>query len=398
MTQHIVIQQLDNLLSQVKALDLSSLGPSDRAKAQQSLVEALSTAETPYEHLLRLSGSHLHLACLRLGADISLFKTLSESEKPLSVDYLGKQLGIAPDLLERVLRFLASVGTVKQTSKDTYAPDKISHAMASLGLDSGVHLLFDIHDKTYQALPDAVAELGYKDVDDIRNGVFQKAFGTDLSCYEYLVHHPELQGYMQDAMKLQPPDGDWLAALPVDKEVAQWQASDPERVLFVDIGGGMGHQCLRLRERYPDAPGRVIVQDMPITIGRIPKPMPHGVEAMAHSFDDPQPIKNAKFYYLRNVLHGLPYDHSVSVLKKLAASMGAESRLVIDDLVVPDEGACRQACQLDFIMMASIAGRKRTKTQWYTLLEAAGFKILDIHTYSWPLQDSLIIASPVHLS
>lgn len=151
---------------------------------------------------------------------------------------------------------------------------------------------FDIHDKTYQALPDAVAELGYKDVDDIHNGVFQKAFGTDLSCYEYLVHHPELQGYMQDAMKLQPPDGDWLAALPVDKEVAQWQASDPERVLFVDIGGGMGHQCLRLRERYPDAPGRVIVQDMPITIGRIPKPMPHGVEAMAHSFDDPQPIKS----------------------------------------------------------------------------------------------------------
>lgn len=96
---------------------------------------------------------------------------------------------------------------------------------------------------------------------------------------------------MQDAMKLQPPDGDWLAALPVDDEVAKWQSADPERVLFVDIGGGMGHQCLRLRERYPDAPGRVIVQDMPITIGRIPKPMPHGVEAMAHTFDDPQPVK-----------------------------------------------------------------------------------------------------------
>ncbi|TKW57451.1 hypothetical protein CTA1_8558, partial [Colletotrichum tanaceti] len=57
MTQQTVIQKLDNLISQVKALDLSSLGPSDRAKAQQSLIEALATAETPYEHLLRLSGS-----------------------------------------------------------------------------------------------------------------------------------------------------------------------------------------------------------------------------------------------------------------------------------------------------------------------------------------------------
>lgn len=83
------------------------------------------------------------------------------------------------------------------------------------------------------------------------------------------------------------------------------------------------------------------------------------------------------------------------VLKNIASAMNAESRLVIDDLVVPDEGACRQACQLDFIMMASIAGKKRTRAQWYSLLAAAGFEILEIHTYTWPLQDSLIIASPV---
>jgi demethylsterigmatocystin 6-O-methyltransferase len=141
-------------------------------------------------------------------------------------------------------------------------------------------------------MPDALSELDYGNVDNIRNGVFQKAFGTELSCYEYLAHNPSLQGYMQDAMKLQPPGGDWLAALPISEEVANWKASEPDRVLFVDVGGGMGHQCLRLRERFPNLPGRVIVQDMPITIERISKPMPHGVEAMAHSFDDPQPIKS----------------------------------------------------------------------------------------------------------
>lgn len=75
--------------------------------------------------------------------------------------------------------------------------------------------------------------------------------------------------------------------------------------------------------------------------------------------------------------------------------MNAESLLVIDDLVVPDEGACMQACQLDFIMMASIAGKKRTKSEWYKLLDSAGFKVLQISTYTWPLQDSLIIAVPV---
>lgn len=72
--------------------------------------------------------------------------------------------------------------------------------------------------------------------------------------------------------------------------------------------------------------------------------------------------------------------------------MSAGSRLIIDDIVVPDQGACQGACQLDFIMLASIAGKKRTRAEWYQLLEAAGFKILDIRPYDFPLQDSLIIA------
>lgn len=101
---------------------------------------------------------------------------------------------------------------------------------------------------------------------------------------------------------------------------------------------------------------------------------------------------DAKFYYLRNVLHGLPNDHCIEVLKKIVPAMAKDSLLVIDDIVVPDKGACRQACQLDFIMMASIAGKKRTRTEWYEILDAAGFKVLDCRPYDWPVEDSLIIA------
>lgn len=138
-------------------------------------------------------------------------------------------------------------------------------------------------------MPDYFAGNKYRDVDDIRDGVFQRAFGTDVSCYEYLVTAPRLQGYMQDAMKLQPPGGDWLSVFPTDDGALH--AADPGRALFVDIGGGMGHQCIRFRERFPDVPGRVVLQDMPITIGRVPSPMPHGIEAMPHDIDAPQPIK-----------------------------------------------------------------------------------------------------------
>ncbi|KAK7403402.1 hypothetical protein QQX98_010815 [Neonectria punicea] len=394
MAQQASTEQIDNLLTQVKTLS-SSFNAGDRAKVQKSLLNALSHVETPYEQMLRLSGSHLQLACIRVGADIGLFKTLVESQEPLTCSYLGEKLGADPELLGRILRLLASAGWVKQAGKDIFTGEKITQDLAGPAMGSGAHLLFDIHNRTYQALPDCFAEHKYKEINDMHNGIFQKAFGTNLSCYEYLVHEPKLQGYMQDAMKLHQPEGDWLSVLPLDDEVKKWQVSDPDRVLFVDIGGGMGHQCIRLREKYPDVPGRVILQDMPITVDRIPKPMPHGIEAMPYNFDEPQQIKNAKFYYTRNVLHGLPDSGCIAALKNVALAMNTESLLVIDDLVVPDEGACTQACQLDFVMMASIAGKKRTRDQWYKLLDAAGFKISQILTYTWPLQDSLIIASPV---
>ncbi|EKG13728.1 O-methyltransferase family 2 [Macrophomina phaseolina MS6] len=182
---------------------------------------------------------------------------------------------------------------VAETGTGLFSAHKITEELASTSLDSGVHLLFDIHDRTFQALPDFLAEHRYQEVNDIRNTVFQKAFDTNLSIYEYLVHHPQLQAHMQDAMKLHQPEGDWLSVFPADEIVGNQQtAPDPARVLFVDIGGGMGQQCIRFRERYPDLAGRVILQDIPQTINRVPKPMPNGIEAVPHSFEDPQPIKS----------------------------------------------------------------------------------------------------------
>ncbi|TLS21085.1 uncharacterized protein PpBr36_10627 [Pyricularia pennisetigena] len=281
---------------------------------------------------------------------------------------------------------------VKQNDKDLYSAEQITKQIAGQWLESGVHLLFDIHDRTFQFLPDTLAEHNYNDINDIHNGVFQKAFGTELSCYEYLAQNPKLQGFMQYAMKLTPNEGDWLDVFPPVDPV---KFTDPGRYLFVDVGGGMGHQAIRWRERFSKVPGRVALQDMEITIKRLTDPLPGGVEPTVHNFTDPQPIKGAKFYYLRNVLHGLPDAECVKMLKTLALAFAPDSRLVIDDILVPDQNAGRILCQLDFIMLASIAGKKRTRPEWFELLRDAGYHIEEILTYNAPLQESLIIAYPV---
>lgn len=76
----------------------------------------------------------------------------------------------------------------------------------------------------------------------------------------------------------------WLDAFPI---VEQAKGVDPQRVVFVDIGGGIGHICAELKGRYPALPGKVLLQDRPETLAHaIP-----GIEAQEHDFFTPQPIK-----------------------------------------------------------------------------------------------------------
>ena len=54
------------------------------------------------------------------------------------------------------------------------------------------------------------------------------------------------------------------------------------------------------------------------------------------------------------------------------------SRLLINDIVLPDKGAARFATQSDINMLALLAAMERSEAQWRQLLEQAGLKIMEI--------------------
>lgn len=82
-----------------------------------------------------------------------------------------------------------------------------------------------------------------------------------------------------------PREGDWLDVMSLPAP----SAGDAEPPVFVDVGGGVGHQCARLTARYPELKGHVVLQDRAETI-QIAPPI-DGVKAMAHNFFTPQVIK-----------------------------------------------------------------------------------------------------------
>lgn len=81
----------------------------------------------------------------------------------------------------------------------------------------------------------------------------------------------------------------WLTAVDFAQEYGQ--GTEPETPVFVDVGGGSGHQCAELRSALPNVKGRVILQDTPAVLAHaISGP---DVERMEYDYFTEQPVKGA---------------------------------------------------------------------------------------------------------
>lgn len=90
----------------------------------------------------------------------------------------------------------------------------------------------------------------------------------------------------------------------------------------------------------------------------------------------------AKYYYSRNVLHDWEDDQCVKVLKQLLPALSADSMILLDGLVLPNEGAHWMAAGYDIQMFMMHGATERTLDQWQSLVEQAGLRILDVKWYN----------------
>lgn len=248
---------------------------------------------------------------------------------------------------------------------------------------------------------------GYKNPDDEVHTVFQDAWHTHLHAFAWYKDQPEKLKYFNDYMAFRrEPALSWLTVYPVEEELRAWD--DPQKPVYVNIGGGIGHQCAQFKDKYPNVPGRVILQDLAHSIDKaLPTP---GVENMVHNFFEPQPVKGidpyspslslslspspyppakilsqkkgAKFYFSRGVLHNHP-DHKVRLLlENTKSAMAPDSVMLLDEMVLPEQGVNAYAACMDLTMMAAFASMERTEAQWRALLESVGLKLVKTYTYN----------------
>ena len=146
---------------------------------------------------------------------------------------------------------------------------------------------FDSFGPAFQALPDFLKETKYADITENTNTPLQKAWNTTEPAFIWVQTKPENFAHFNRWMAAQRHGmPTWLDVYPVE-EMARRRG--PKEPLFVDMGGGLGHQCIALRERFPRLKGRVILQDIPQTLTHAIRD--DRVEIMEQDFFHPQPIK-----------------------------------------------------------------------------------------------------------
>lgn len=82
------------------------------------------------------------------------------------------------------------------------------------------------------------------------------------------------------------------------------QDTKSSTVLFVDVGGSTGSQSLTLRKRYPDLPGRVLIQCRPEMVEHAKEQLVNSdkIEVGVHDIFTPQPVKGTLAISLRDRL------------------------------------------------------------------------------------------------
>lgn len=290
------------------------------------------------------------------------------SDGPQSFAQLAAQTKTNPDALERIIRFLATIGVFR--TKD----DQVE-----------------------------ITELGLT-LADGRPGSLRYA-----ALYFMETHYGPFGDLLQTAVTGEPaatryfgqPFFDWISADPQRVEVQSRALANintamrfdvfdeyrlPDGAVIADIGGADGSSLVKLLVDYPDRAG--IVFDRPEVVSSATENLAgHGLAERARCVggDFFESVPAADIYLLSYILHDWDDPSCLRILRTIGKAAGPGARLVLVEAVLPPGDTPHPARGIDLTMLALVNGRERTADEFRDLLDAAGFTLDRMITNAGPV-------------
>ncbi|KAI2780782.1 putative O-methyltransferase [Daldinia loculata] len=347
----------------------------------------ISSLELPSEAIQRMGWAEpARAAHCRIAVDLGLFESLKDSgELGVSGKALASKAGADETLIARTLKHLAAMNVVAETGADKYVGTPLSNALTEPKYRDGIIYTYDVAGPSFRGLPEYLKSIKYALPTKLTDGPFQAAHKTELPFFAWLDQNPpyleKFNNYMS-AYRAGKPSWVDQGFYPIEERLVEGFDANTggNDVLLVDVGGGLGHDLRELKEKHPSLPGKLILQDRPEVISAVSS---GGVfEATAHDFFTPQPVKEARAYYLHSVLHDWDDDDCVRILEQLRPAMKlGYSKLLVNEIIVPDRNPTWPVTSMDQLVFVLGAMGERTEARWEDILKRAGFKVVHIYSY-----------------
>ncbi|KAF2164139.1 hypothetical protein M409DRAFT_56846 [Zasmidium cellare ATCC 36951] len=331
------------------------------------------TLEKPEQTVNRIIFSCRTLPIIKIAQGMGIFDAFADVglNHPLTLGQLDEQTKGDRTMLTRILRLLITEKVITK-SNDEYTLAPFAYQFRNDTVSGEVVKHF--HAITAIQSPNYLKARDYMSPDDAFDAPHQFANNTKNHYFHWLADDEERQRPFNATMSLPRHDdhNQWFDIYPVRERL------NDESHVFVDLGGGSGHDIARLKTKFPDLPGRLVLQDLPAVVRGVS--LPNGIEINPHNMFDPQPIKDARAYYMRTVLHDWPDKQALEVLSRVREAMGKDSILLINENVLSESGAddTPVVAHTDFTMMLNFSSRERTESEWIELLQKADLKLIKV--------------------
>ncbi|RYP75358.1 hypothetical protein DL771_002454 [Monosporascus sp. 5C6A] len=353
-----------------------------RKKLVESARELVATAETPVESLLwHIWALPTRTVAARIAVDLKIFGTaVQDGGRPKTNEELAAPTGASPELVKRIARACVSMRMLDEQGPGRYVPNDLTRLLSQPDYAAGIIHCFDVTQLSFARMPAYLKSAGFPNPQNALDGPFQYANKCG-SAFVWLSEHPELfQAFHRYVHGLRTHLPSWSEMYPVQERLVDGLKTG-EASALIDIGGGTGQILQDFRANVPQYTGRLVLQEVPDVIAAATAMgVGKDIELQVHDFFKPQPIKGARAYFMRSVLHDWPDEQCRQILGHLKDAMEpGYSRILISDCVVADEQAAWQHISLDLFMMAQVSAQERTEREWYALIESCGLKVAGIY-------------------
>ncbi|KAG0158638.1 O-methyltransferase, family 2 [Penicillium digitatum] len=257
----------------------------------RALALAIETPrETMVDHCWGQMGT---IAAIGFGVDAGLWILMAQNgDKPQKVTDLAMSLGVDPKLLSRLMRHVSAMGLLIEVGEDEYLSTNYTKALSLPQIGHGYLGLTACNGSGILKFHEFSRKRGWVNPTNPQDTSLMYAYGTDKDIFSWVVDlgygkhlNDYLGGYNLGRPLWMDPD-----VYPVKERLIDGAESSPDAPFLVDIGGNVGHDLVRFQSRHPNAPGKLILQDLPMMIRQI-KDLDPAIIRMEYDFHDEQPVK-----------------------------------------------------------------------------------------------------------